>query len=243
MQGFAGFPEGSLRQVPLPEPFFSDLLPLIDHLGELKVTLYALWRLSQGSGRYRFLTRDDFLADEVLLRGLAAPGPRQVDALDEALERAEARGTLLHVALEDNRAVRSLYFMNTPLGREAVERLTQGAWRPEGSEPQAVVTLSQVRSSLFTLYEQNVGLLTPFIAEELRELQAEYPQAWIEDAIRVAVRNNARSLKYMRAVLKRMQKDGRPEAPPPPSADPAAADLRRYDGYRPFVENPDESQS
>ena len=72
MKGFGGFPDGKVRSVPLPEPFFAELLPLVDHLGELKVTLYAFWRLGLKDGRYRFLLREDFAGDELLLQGLSA---------------------------------------------------------------------------------------------------------------------------------------------------------------------------
>ena len=55
MKGFAGFPEGPVRMTPMPATFFTDLLPIIDHLGELKLTLYMLWRFSQQEGAHRFL--------------------------------------------------------------------------------------------------------------------------------------------------------------------------------------------
>lgn len=226
MQGFAGFPDGRLKTVPLPEPFFSDLLPAIDHLGELKVTLYAFWRLSLMEGKYRYLRREDLARDELFLRGLSA-SPRQAqEILDDALERAEARGTLLYVSIEDATARHDLYFVNTPKGREAVEKLTAGEWRPDDAL-QGAVTLSHVRSNLFVLYEQNVGPLTPIIADELRDAMATYPAEWIEDAIRIAVRNNIRKWKYILAVLDRMRAEGRnvqPAADSPP-------DLSRYDGY------------
>ena len=54
-----GFPEGKLRVTPVPNLFFSDLLPAIDHLGELKVTLYAFWALANKEGTFRYLRRDD----------------------------------------------------------------------------------------------------------------------------------------------------------------------------------------
>ena len=47
MKGFAGFPDGKLRLTAVPNLFFSDLLPIIDHLAELKVTLSAFWALTQ----------------------------------------------------------------------------------------------------------------------------------------------------------------------------------------------------
>jgi DNA replication protein len=237
MQGFNGFPDGKLRSVPVPEPFFSDLLPLVDHLGELKVTLFAFWCLSIKDGPtrdapYRFLQRTDFAEDELLLRGLSV-SPRQAqEALDDALERAEARGTLLHVVVEDNQASRSLYFVNTSRGREAVERLTRGEWRPDGFD-QPVFHLSQLRSNVFSLYEQNIGALTPMISEELADLAATYPAQWIEDAIRIAVKNNVRRLKYILAVLERMRAEGRYEQE---TIDATQPDLSRYDGYLPYLE-------
>ena len=53
MKRFAGFPDGPLRMTPVPEPFFTELLTRIDDLGELKVSMYALWRLSQQEGSIR----------------------------------------------------------------------------------------------------------------------------------------------------------------------------------------------
>lgn len=226
MQGFSGFPEGKLRTIPVPELFFTDLLPAIDHLGELKATLYTLWRLTQMEGKYRFVRREDFAEDEHFMRGLAA-SPRQAqEILDDALERAEARGTLLYVSIEDDQGLHHLYFMNTPKGREALEKLTAGEWRPD-EQLQGTVTLSKVRSNIFVLYEQNIGPLTPLIADELRDAMDTYPNAWIEDAIRVAVRNNARKLKYILAVLDRMRAEGRHEQP----QEDSDQDLSRYDGY------------
>jgi DnaD/phage-associated family protein len=111
--------------------------------------------------------------------------------------------------IEDAQAVQHLYFMNTPK-RRAPWKTTSGEWRP-GDEAGTVVTLSQVRSGIFVLYEQNIGPLTPMVAEELRDAMATYPQPWIEDAIRIAVKNNARKLKYILAVLDRMRSEGRNE--------------------------------
>jgi len=210
MKGFPGFSDGKTRTTPLPEPFFTELLPLIDHLAELKITLYAFWRLSLKEGHYRFLHREDLAGDEAFMRGLAPSARQAEEMLDDALERAEARGTLLHVMIEDSQAVRNLYFMNTAKGREAVEKLTRGEWRPT-EEVGTVVTLSQMRSNIFLLYEQNIGPLTPLVAEELRDLERTYAAGWIEDAIRIAVKNNVRRLKYIMAVLERMKSEGRYE--------------------------------
>ena len=46
MKGFPGFLPGKARWVTLPEAVFGELLPLIDDLAELKVTLSSARRWS-----------------------------------------------------------------------------------------------------------------------------------------------------------------------------------------------------
>ena len=71
MKRFAGFPPGKTRLSPIPAQFFSELLPEINHLGELKVTLYAFWFVDRQDGDTRYITYDDFVADQAFLNGLS----------------------------------------------------------------------------------------------------------------------------------------------------------------------------
>ena len=70
MKGYSGFPDGKLRLTPVPNLFFSDLLPIIDDLAELKVTLYAFWALAQKDGPVRYLRLTDLLNDSELMKGM-----------------------------------------------------------------------------------------------------------------------------------------------------------------------------
>ena len=63
MQKFEGFKSGKFRHIKVPAPFFSELLPLIDDLAELKVTLFCLWAFSQKDSRFRYLRQRDFEAE------------------------------------------------------------------------------------------------------------------------------------------------------------------------------------
>ena len=54
MQGFSGFPAGKQPVVRIPNTFFTELLPAIDDLAELKVTLYCLWILNHKQGELRY---------------------------------------------------------------------------------------------------------------------------------------------------------------------------------------------
>jgi len=65
------------------------------------------------------------------------------------------------------------------------------------------------RPNIFTLYEQNIGPITPLIADELREAELEYPPAWIEDAMRQAVEYSKRNWRYVHGILRRWQAEGR----------------------------------
>ncbi|HJW89976.1 MAG TPA: DnaD domain protein [Anaerolineales bacterium] len=202
---FNGFPAGKVRFTPIPGPFFSELLPQVDHLGELKVILYALWRLDRMEGIFRFLRRTDFLEDESFLQGL---GAGQAADLEESLERCLRRGTLLHASLDLEDGEEHYYFLNSPKGRAAVEALNRGEWRPSG-DPQAPFSLETEPPNIFRLYEENFGPLTPLIAESLRDAETTFPASWIEDAIRLAVENNVRRWSYVAAILNRWQDGGR----------------------------------
>ena len=50
MKGFSGFPKGKTRVTPVPNLFFSELLPYIDNIDELKLTLYCFWSLTLKEG-------------------------------------------------------------------------------------------------------------------------------------------------------------------------------------------------
>jgi DnaD/phage-associated family protein len=210
MATFNGFPEGKTRLTPVPGIFFTDLLPEVDHLGELKVTLYVFWQLDRREGVFRFLRRADFTADERFMAGLGKNRREAELALDDALERAAGRGTLLAARVASGGVEETCYFLNSPRGRAAVEAMRSGKWHPSG-EPQAPLELNLERPNIFRLFEENIGPLTPMIAETLRDAEAGYPAEWIEDAIRIAVERNARHWRFIEAVLKRWQHEGRDE--------------------------------
>ncbi len=206
-KGFPGFPVGVLRTTPIPNLFYSELLPHIDHMGELKVTLYAFWALAQKEGRFRYLRKAEMAADDLLMQGLEDADEA---ALEDALERAVARGTLLNVNVKLDGGEDAFYFLNTPKGRTAVESIDKGDWRPTGL-PETPLELSVERPNIFVLYEQNIGPLTPLIADKLRDAETNYPAKWIEEAVRIAVENNVRKWRYVEAILEDWRTRGRDE--------------------------------
>jgi DNA replication protein len=207
MKGFAGFPAGKQPYTPLPNLFFSELLPDIDHLGELKLTLHVFWLLAQKAGEPPCVSGDELAADRRLLAGLASPGLSPEEALRDALERAVARRTLLRVTTGEGPDRRDWYFVNGEKGRQAVDDLLAGRWMPAESGQR--VQLQVQRPNIFVLYEQNIGPLTPLLAEELMEAEDTYPASWIEDAFREAVELNKRSWRYVQRILERWAAEGK----------------------------------
>jgi DNA replication protein len=226
MTAFAGFPPGRNPYVPLPEPFFTQILPEIEDVGELKVTLHLFWRLSQKRGIPRCASDRELVADPLLRRMLRRRGdPRpHEERLRAALELAFARGTLLRVRARVDGEVVAWYFFNTQRSRRAVERLLGGETSPERllelegpvgglreGDPatRRPLLLEVERPNVFALYEQNVGLLLPMVAEELKDAAERYPADWMEAAFREAVQQNKRSWSYIRAILKRWESEGK----------------------------------
>ncbi|MGB5932605.1 MAG: DnaD domain protein [Anaerolineae bacterium] len=217
MKGFAGIPEGKVRFTPLPDLFFSQLMPRIDNLPELKVTLHLFWLLQGKKGHLRYASLQELREDPLLLAGLSVKDPegkvagrRPEDLLDEGLERAVARGTLLRVGDSQE----SWYFVNDPPSRQAVEEIERGELRLEGMVSRPGEGVEVERPNIFALYEQNIGLLQPLIAEELREAEKTYPPAWIEKAFKIAVERNARNWRYIQAILQRWAREGKDDGAP-----------------------------
>ncbi|MBZ0277417.1 MAG: DnaD domain protein [Anaerolineae bacterium] len=208
MQKYDGFPSGVVRETALPNPFFSDLLPLIDDLGELKVVLFTLWALRQKEGTFRYLRRRDYSQDAALMRGLAVIDP-QADPetlLDAALARAVERGALLCADVAQEEGDARLYFANTPKGQAAIRQIQAGQWQMLDGDN---IEILPERPNIYQLYEDNIGPLTPLIADALKTAEVDYPAPWVAEAIQVAVEANARSWRYIEAVLQGWQKDGK----------------------------------
>ena len=199
-----------MKFTPLPNLFFSAVLPHIEDLAELKVTLHIFWILHQKKGFPRYVTLQELSEDGTLMGGLKKAGYTGENVIQEALTLAEARGTLLHLAIEAEGETQNLYFLNTAKGRNVVQKLRSGDldWgQIVGSSYEPVVHIEH--SNIFSLYEQNVGLLTPMIADELREAEKLYPPEWIDDAFRQAVEYNKRNWRYIRRILERWAIEGR----------------------------------
>jgi DNA replication protein len=239
MPDFKGFPEGKVHLTPVPGPFFTELLPHMDQLGEIKLTLYIFWRLDRMEGAFRYLRRLDLLSDAKFIEGMGATTEAAQAAIDSALEQALKRGTLLQASLDFENGPQEIFFLNSPKGRAALRAIQSGNWRLAGESQELAPALVEP-VNIFRLYEENIGPLTPLIADELTEAEQSYQPAWIEEAIRIAVENNKRNLRYIFAILERWRREGKHGQKEKPQDRPDSPEAgRKYvEGkYSEFVEH------
>ncbi len=208
--GFAGFPQ-KVRFTPVPNPVFGPLLEQIDDASELKCLLRVIWLLQQQRGYPRFVTHDQILEDQVLARSLALDGGDAGSEIERALGKAVRRGTLATGTAGAGTRRRRLYTLNTPADRKALAKEAGNGLSVEVKETGPPAEPVE-RPNVFALYEDNVGMLSPMIADELREAEQNYPASWIEDAFREAVANNKRSWRYIAAILDRWEREGKNDA-------------------------------
>jgi DNA replication protein len=187
---FSGFSENETLTL-IPDSFIRHLMKEITDLDELKVSLYAIWRFEHMEGHTRFLREQDF--------------SKMVPQPGAALDKAAARGTLLPVQKE----TATFYFLNSPRGRAAAQAFASGQSKmPKGS---TTATEPLERPNIYKMYEENIGMLTPIIADAINDAEKTYPSDWVTEALEIAVKNNKRNWKYVEAILLRWKEEGHAE--------------------------------
>lgn len=227
---FDGFSGEQPRLVRLPETFFTQVLPQIDHLGELRLILHIFWRLEQQEGAFHYLRLSHLLTDQPLLQAFGPELPAAQAALQDALARAVQRGVLLRGDVPTGEDSQTLIFLNSPRGRAAVEAIQKGIFHLD-DEPETPPESLPPAPNIYRLYESHIGPLTPMIAEDLRDAETTYPADWIEQAFEIAVERKKRSWRYIQAVLRRWQERGSNEQEKHPNRPDSQKSRQRYSDW------------
>jgi len=194
MTKFKGFTD-SESFTRLPDTFFKKLIAEIDDAVELKVTLFFLWRVEHMEGPFRAMCQTDFTEEALGL---------DKNEVTAGLEKAIQRGSIIKADHDAD----VFYFLNSPRGRAAAEAFSKGNWR-ESARIMAGVLVE--RPNVFKLYEENIGPLTPMIADMLKDAEETYSDEWVAEAMEISVTRNVRNWKYVEAILKRWKEKGKDE--------------------------------
>ena len=226
-RAFGGFPSSGLATA-VPNLFFARVLPEITSPEELALTLYFFYAQQHAPGSRRtprFLTRRELAADATLLRTIAnLAGGADHEALTRAIDAAIERNTLFRAEIEIDGQSEEVFAVNTPSNRSAMEALAGKELWIEEPLPPAEGTAAP---NIFALYEENIGSITPLIADDLQEAEERYAADWIREAFCEAVSLNKRNWRYIATILRRWETEG-PDYEKPERDTEAAWLARRY---------------
>ena len=185
---------GSFVQV--PAAYVSQVMRHVGDIDEFKVTLLVFHLLSRSREYPAYVSQPDVVLKAASLLGLGEP------SCSAGLSAAVQRGVFLelHLLVEDGGSS-AVYFANLEADLDAIQQLQAGSDRGDAATPRA--------PNIFALYEQNIGIITPMMAEELKDAQRTYPAEWIEDAFREAVKAQKQNWKYVGRILERWRVEGR----------------------------------
>jgi DNA replication protein len=210
MKQFNGFPKGN-NFTPIPDIFFSKLLPEIDNPFELKLTLLFFRIIYPKKGfpvytSFHELRNNDFI-QQILKNDENSPE----EILETALEAMVKRNIIISLPAAGGVIDETIYFLNTEANRDAVTKLKSGELQIPGIKPERNMPVNRAPEPTdnFKLYEENIAVLSPMIAEEIKEAENTYPSVWIGDAIREAVKSNKRNWRYIQSILERWSAEGK----------------------------------
>lgn len=201
--------------LPIPIELLTDVIPAMTDVAEIQVVLAAVRRALQTGDLTVPLEESAIVRDAALRRALRVVGSgNEADfRIATGLDLAVGRGVLLRFQTVTAESTRIWYVIATPEARASVERMLAGTALPPRTlwDGETVPRIEPERPTIFRLYEQNVGLLSPLIADQLVKAMERYPREWIEDAIGEAVAYNRRSWRYIQRILQNWAATGRTE--------------------------------
>ena len=195
---------------PVPDPLLGPILSSLDDLAELKCILRGLWHIHRMKGPLRYVTAETLAADPVLNGALDAHAVRRM------MTQATSRGLFTRGMVAGTGTRTEAFVLNTEADRRALARAMSAQAPIAGPEPDLDEQIEEKapRPNIYSLYESNIGMITPLIAEEMKDAEQQYPREWIEEALAIAVKSNRRSWRYVAAILSRWSSEGKDDGKP-----------------------------
>jgi DnaD/phage-associated family protein len=182
-----------------PIEILTKVLKKIENIETIKFLIFTLYRFQAENLKIQFFTKSQIESSNSLSEILA-----DIKKLDIILKELVELGVFISIETNYKNKKEQLYFLNNARNRAAIRAIETGEWLPKSNVEE--ITFVN-RPNIYQLYEDNIGALTPIIAELLDEAEKEYSYPWIEEAFKLAVKKDARNWAYVEAILKRWKKD------------------------------------
>ena len=198
------------RFTPVPNPIFGPLLEQIHDIAELKFVLRLIWLLHHKRGHPKYVYVSELMSDRTLAMGLGGESvPTRRRRVETTALKAAERGIIVSGEILLGGSTLRVFMLNTKQNRKELSRLVVMDTRATDNITLEPWEGSVDRPNVYAIYEDNIGVLTPIIADQVREAEVVYPTGWLEDAIREAADRNRRNWRYIASILERWYQDGR----------------------------------
>lgn len=202
-------PINERRLIEVPEAILTDVAPQIRDVGELQLILALVRMGAERGGVDQPVSREELNRDPGVQRAFQLEGTMRdpAETIERSLELAVGRGVVIKLRVIDGTTERIWFFLNTLLNAAKVRAMTNGTESPPKAlwSADSPPRVEAERPTVFRLYEQNIGPLTPLVAQRLLDALEVYPPGWIEDAVAEAVSYNRRSWRYISRILENWQ--------------------------------------
>ena len=169
----------------------------INDLATLKCMLRILDIVAKSNNAMTIpIQQKTLLKDALLLNYLGKP-----NEIMKALQNALQLGLLSqHVDSDDEIEYTLIYSDTVNYNQNQSRTANDHNWHDKN-------TLAS--TSIFKIYEENIGLVTPLVAESLAEAEKRYSSQWIAEAFKLATTRNKRSWAYISRILERWFIEGK----------------------------------
>ncbi len=193
----------------IPTHYFNIIMPQVDSIGELKLSLIMFRMLYKKRGSPQLVSFDEIAADAAVIK-IFGTGKQASLQLKQLLNQSVDRGIFIGIKVPSDDTVEPFYMVNNPSNNQAMLRIKLHAQeRPFKHPVSDIIEPLKEMPDIFTYYEENIGMLTPLIADEIKLAEKTYPQNWIIEAIGEAAVNNKRSWRYILRILERWLREGK----------------------------------
>ncbi len=197
---FKGF-EKNVQSIPVPAPVFDSILEAITNISELKLMLRIIWLLQIYNRKPPLITEAEIISDKIVSKTIGPP-----NTIQELLITLESYG-IISSSVKKNDQVK-IIFLNSEKIKNHIEKSDIILHGIQPDPWKETTDISDI-PNIYSIYEQNIGIITPHIAELIKESENLYPIDWIEDAVKQASLQNKRNWAYVSSILNRWTIEGK----------------------------------